>query len=433
MYEQVHSAFLNKLSFNLPSNLKIQVNQPSERELLQKGRMLNFSMQGIRAYFTRYSEHSERVLGLFTASKDIYGELLGVDLDDTSVLSVLFRNPLGGNARVAAVEMIGLPKGVVADDNIVDSVELVTALKAMIQQGGIQTLRAAFAMPGSKVVIRQIKLDSPLNDYDAEVRAWQEARKAFPEIIKSIFLDFVQVEEPGVGKIKKYSLILVVARKEDIEPRVEGLQRAGLETKVVDVDYYAYERAYQLITPQLTPDHTEKYVAMVDFNPHRLLFVVMHKKKAIYFGRQTFAGDLLVPLVKKVMGLETIAAPSPTPRSSGLPTLESVQAEQSKQAELTIPEEQKSHAVMTIRRLFQSFYVEHPGRVIEQVVLTGRCALLSEFTQYIEKTLDIPTIIGNPFTALKMTDHAAAENLMKSAPAFMLSCGLAMRGVPLWI
>ena len=85
---------------------------------------------------------------------------------------------------------------------------------------------------------------------------------------------------------------------------------------------------------------------------------------------------------------------------------------------------------MAIRRLFQAFYAENVGKIIDHIVITGRCALISDLMQYIEKTLDIPMVIGNPLLQLKIADGLDSARLLDIGPAFTLCCGLSMRGIP---
>lgn len=399
--------------------------------------MLDFSAQGLKATISHWVARIGRLKELFSTSKDVYGNLLGIDLDDSSLITILLRNPLGRAISVSRAEVIGLEPGVIVEDTVIDNTQLVAALKKMIERGHIPAMNAVIGMPGSKVVIKQIKLDALLSDEEAESRAWQEARKTFPEIVKNLFLDFAQVEQFSSGKNKKYLLVIVAVRKEDVTPRVESLQNAGLMTKIVEVDYYALERAYQLFASQLPEDHAASHVALIDFNPHSILFVVMHRKKAVYNNRQIYAGDVLIPIVQRVMGFE-VASLKPKPVFVPPLRLTPMQTDISKKSESQeslseITEDQKTHMVMSIRRLFQSFYAENTGRVITHIVITGRCALISELTDYIGKTLDIPLVVGNPLATLKMGEHVDAERILKLGPAFALSCGLSMRGIPVWI
>lgn len=397
--------------------------------------MLNVATQGLGAQVAQWFANLKQS---FSSTKDVYGDLLGVDIDDSSIISILLRNPLG-NVRVARAEVVELSSGAVTDDAIVDSVAVTNAIKNMIKKAGIQTVNAVIAVPGSKVVIKQIKLDAQLNEQDAEARAWQEARKTFPEIVKNLYLDFVQIEEPSVEKNKKFLLVLVIVRKEDITPRVEVLQQANLTTKIVDVDFYALERVYRLFAKQLPNSHAEKYVALIDFNPHSIVFVVMHKKRGIYFSRQAYTGDILVSIVQRAMNVGITPVKSkpvilPSLRITPMQTLSGTGSSlESQTSSDSLSEDQKSHVVMSIRRMFQSFYAENTGKVIEHIVMTGRCSLIADLTQYIEKMLGIPTIIGNPLLSLKMGEHVDAEKMTKLGPAFALSCGLSMRGISLWI
>lgn len=404
-------------------------------------------LSGLKTQFGEYWHQISKFKELFSTTKDVYGDLLGLDIDDTSIVSILLRNPLGSAIRVVTAGVEGLPSGVVVDDAVVDTLQLTTTLKKLLEKVRVKnsTANTVIAMPGSKVVIKQIRLDAPLSEADAEARAWQEARKTFPEIAKNLFLDFAQTEQFSIGKNKKFLLTLIATRKEDISPRVESLAQSGLVTKIVDVDYYALERSYQLFVNQLPANHAATHVALVDFNPHSILFVVMHKKRSVYYNRQIYTGDVLVPFVQRAMNLAVaplkakpvFLAPIRLTPMTSIQTDSEVAPAATPDDNVYIPdlltEDQKSHVVMSFRRLFQSFYAENPGRVIEHIVITGRCALIGELTEHIGKMMDIPTIVANPLLNLKMNEDVDAERILKLGPAFAVACGLAMRGIPLWI
>lgn len=393
---------------------------------------------GWKSQVAEWVNRIKKVREALSTAKDVYGELIGIDFDDSSLLCLQLRNLLGV-VRISRAEAVGLPNGVIGEDVVVDSTAVASAFKKLFSKAQIHAKNVAIAMPGNKVAIKQIKLDAPLSDEDAETRAWQEARKTFPDLVKSLFLDFVQTQEMTLGGVKKYALVLIVSRKEDIAPRVEALQQAGLFAKIVDVDFYALERAYHLFASQLPQDHVTHYVGLIDFNPHSITLLVMRNKAVIYSTRQVYTGDVLVPLVQRALDVEmTSVKAKPVLLSTyAIPmqaqTIEQAAAmSQPPPTETLLTEEQKTHMVMTIRRLFQTFYSENPGKVIDCLALTGRCALIPDITNHITKTLGVTTIIGNPIAALKMGEHIDAERILKLGPAFAVSCGLAMRGIPLW-
>lgn len=395
--------------------------------------MLNLSAQGLKAQITQWISRVGQLREMLSTVTDMYGDLVGIDLDDSSILSISLHH-IVGVARVVHAEAIELPVGAVVDNSIIDNAAVVGVVKKMLEKTNLHAINTVIALPGSKVVIKQIKLDLKLSDFDAEARAWQEARRSFPDIIKSLYLDFLQTEEIDHDKNKKYAITMVAARKEDMMPRIDALSQAGLTTKIVDVDYYALERVYSLLASQLPEDHIEKHVAMIDFNPHNMVFIVMHKKKMIYYNCQNYIGDALLPIVQKIMGF-TVSVPIKA-KSVSLPPLQSPSLQipppvlESTANITALDDEKKTHIVMSIRRLFQSFYAEKTGKAIDIILMTGRCALITEMTQHVGKALDISLIVGNPLLSLKISERLDSEKLLKLGPAFALSCGLAMRGIP---
>jgi type IV pilus assembly protein PilM len=395
--------------------------------------------QGLKQQWTELLERLQQFRDIFRTAQDVvFTDLVGIDIDDTWMLAIQLRNPLG-IVHVVGSSMDQLPSGVITDDNVADRVALSTNISHLLQ-GHFRSKNAALAAVGSKVAIKQVKLDGPLSEQDAETRAWHEARKAFPDLVKSILLDFTQETEMGPNKAKQYTLIIVIVRREDVAPRIEAVQKAGLTTKVLDVDYFALERAYQLFAPQLPKQHVEKFVAIIHFNPHNITLVVMNRKKAIYYVRQNYVGHTLIPFIERAISGEKLSTASKTEipvftlqPANQMPTLGELAAEPAEVVDANqLSNEQKSHAVMSIRRLFQSFYGEQPGRVIDSVAMTGRCALLPELVQYVGKTLDMPIIAANPLASFKTSDDPAAKRMQALGPAFAVACGLAIRGVPLW-
>lgn len=390
--------------------------------------MLDGVLQKLKKPLKSWMARFKQIQDMFSTAKDVYGALLGVDIDDSSVISIQLSN-LVGVTRLTRLGAAALLAGTIVDDAIIDPPQLATAFRHMVSGAKISAKNVALAMPGSKVAIREIKIPSKLSDQEAENKAWKEARRAFPELAKNLYLDFVQIASPP----NEYTLMIVCCRQDDILPRVEAVKPAGLIPKIMEVDYYALERAYFLFASQLPKVHVNQYVACIDFNPHSVLFLVMHQKQVIYHVRQIYAGDALVPLVQQAMQLDTSAAKAkPAVLKPIADTLKTPAQATPAHATGIVDDQQKTHVLMTIRRLFQAFYTENAGKVIRHIAWSGRCALIPDLGKYLEETLEIPVTRVNPLKALKLGERVDANYAMKIGPACTLSCGLALRGIPLW-
>ena len=396
-------------------------------------------LQGLKQQCTHYLALLAQYRDVFRTAQDVvFTDLVGIDIDDTWLFAIQLRSPLGV-VHVVAKAIQPLTPGVVLDDVIIEKTAFSKALTQLLPFGRFRSKNAALAAVGSKIAIKQIKLEGPLSEFDAEARAWTEARRAFPDLVKSILLDFSQQVEVNLSKVKQYTLVIVIVRREDVMPRIDAVKEAGLTTKVLDVDYFALERAYHLFAPQLPKQHIEKFVAIIHFNPHNMTLVVMHHKAAIYYTRQNYVGSSLIPFVDQIVsGKKPENKQKSTPlnfsfnSAEQMPTLSELTQTPEIPDDNQLSNEQKSHAVLSIRRLFQMFYSEQPGRVIDCIAMTGRCALLTELVQYIGKTLDIPIIAANPLAGFKISEEMNSKQTQALGPAFAISCGLAMRGVSLW-
>lgn len=83
---------------------------------------------------------------------------------------------------------------------------------------------------------------------------------------------------------------------------------------------------------------------------------------------------------------------------------------------------------MELRRSVDYFRSRYPEETIDQIILCGGSARIRNLDQYIQNDLGIPTIVGNPFGAARITSkHMSADYRDEIAPAFAVAVGLAAR------
>ena len=66
---------------------------------------------------------------------------------------------------------------------------------------------------------------------------------------------------------------------------------------------------------------------------------------------------------------------------------------------------------------------------VDYIVLAGGCASIPEIEVTVQDRTQVKTIIANPFQNMLMSSKIRQAQLAVDAPALLIACGLAMRGV----
>ncbi len=84
-----------------------------------------------------------------------------------------------------------------------------------------------------------------------------------------------------------------------------------------------------------------------------------------------------------------------------------------------------------IERSFAYYYTQLPvyRKNIERIILSGGTANLTNLDKFLERGLNIPVEIANPFKKIKVSSKIDPIFLNKNAPLYMVAIGLALRGL----
>ena len=196
-------------------------------------------------------------------------------------------SPTGGY-RVEAYSVASLPQGAVFDKNINNVGEVATAIQSVMHQSRSRATEVVAAVSGSSVINKIIAMPAGLTDEELETQIALEADQYIPYPLEEVALDF-EVQGPTPGRDDQVDVLLAACRREAIDSRVEALELAGLTPKVVDVEAYSMERAYELIRPVAGVDPAAT-VAVVDIGATMTTLSVLNQGANAYTREQTF-GD----------------------------------------------------------------------------------------------------------------------------------------------
>ena len=340
--------------------------------------------------------------------------MVGIDIGSHAVKAVLLRQGSDGYVLEAfAIE--AMPYGTVVDREIQD-IEAVGNVIAKIRKKFNSSVKlAAAAVSGQTVITKIIYMDVTLSEEELASQIEIEADSLIPYPLDEVSLDF---ESLDVNKSDptKINVLLSAARTESIEARVAALDAAGFEAKVIDVESYAVNRAYQLCRPMLPDDAKDKIVAIVDIGATMTLFSASNAGKHVYSRDQIFGGDQYTRSIIAYYN-QSYEDAEAAKISGDLPP--------NYHFEVLAPFH--TIVVQQIRRAIQMFLTSSGHDKVDYLLLSGGTALLEGIQELLNEELGIYTIIASPFDYMEVSEGLDQIKLKVIAPQLMVAAGLALR------
>ena len=351
------------------------------------------------------------MLRLFGVAKT--SPVLGIDISSTTV-KLLELSRQGGCYRVESYAVAHLPPEAVIEKDV-NQVETVGALiRDLVARSKTRVKRIAAAVSGSAVIIKTVTMPDGLSDEELEAQLAVEADQYIPYPLEEVAIDF-EVLAPAANNT--VTVLLVACHQQTIDARVDALEIAGLTVGIMDVEVLAMGRALALLEKQL-PGENLRSVAMVDIGASMTTLSVFSDGESVYTREQFFGDKQLTDEIMNRYGLSFEEA-GLAKKQQGLP----------EDYEQEVLQPFREALVQQVSRSLQFFLSSSEHASLDCIVLCGDVASISGLGELAQERLLTPVIIANPFADMTVGPRVDAQALVSDAPAMMLACGLAMRGV----
>jgi len=330
------------------------------------------------------------------------------------------------------------------------------------------------ALPGQSVVIRYPRLpDMPDNQIAGAIE--REAGQNIPYDLAEVFLDWTLLGTEGEGEETTLKVLLVAAKHDVIDSRVQIAELAGVQYGVLTVDSLALADAAEncdflrvgesvallnlgasATSIHFTRDGASNFIRDVSWGARDMVQAIAKGRRCDYAEAQLlleqamfeesaaeedessgvpeqpepgggadldFGGSLLDPLDEELGGL----GEAPAPASAAAPAPGAAQGERPLAELLETP---LARLVSELRRSFdyyeQQLY-EHP---VDRLILSGGVAQLPIVRETLMVDLGISEVeVANPTDSALLLGRDASLRLLRDHPAqFMVAVGLAARG-----
>lgn len=320
----------------------------------------------------------------------------------------------GGRYRVESYAVSSLPVDAVVEKNISDVEGVSNAVRNVVAQSRTKLKTVSAAVAGSSVITKVIDMPAGLGEDDLETQLTLEADQYIPYPLEEVAIDF-EIQGQSPDDSTQVEVLLAACRRETIDMRVEAIEAADLTPKIMDVEAYAMERAYSLLTHQLDLE-SDSTVAVVDIGATMTTLSVISGDQTIYTREQLFGGKQLTDEIMRRYGLPLEEA-GLAKKQGGLPD----------DYEPEVLEPFKDAVVQQVARSLQFFFSSSQYNDVDCIILAGGVASMEGLSELVQEKLGTPTTVADPFADMSISSRVNAVALSSDAPAMMIACGLALR------
>lgn len=341
--------------------------------------------------------------------------LIGVDISSTAVKMVELADAGKGQPRVERYAIEPLPKDAVVDGNLASVDAVSETIQRCWKRLGTSTKFIALALPTAAVITKKITLPASLREQEMEVQVESEANQYIPFALEEVNLDF-QVIGPAPSSPDDVEVLLAASRKEKVEDRVAAAEVAELKPVVMDVESYAVQAAYELVTKQLPGEGAGQIIALVDVGAAAMKVTILKDNQQLYSREQSFGGGMLTDEIMRAYGMGPEEAENL--KRSGTPP-------DNYETEILHPFIE--NLAQEVARALQFFFTSTPHNEVHHIILAGGSALIPGVADIVGQRTNVNTILADPFAGMAISPRIRAKQLATDAPSLLVACGLALR------
>jgi len=334
---------------------------------------------------------------------------VGLDIGSGFLKLVAIDHGKGG-PQLSGVSVTPVLADAIVEGEIMDPGIVSDTIQGLFKTAGIKQKKVVVAVGGRDVIIKKIQVDRMKESEAFDVVRW-EAQQHVPFDIEAVELDFQILDPEGEGL--QMDVLLVAAKRDLVEDKVQLLAQAGLEPEIVDVDAFALHNAFGVNHPEAMRGVT----ALLNIG-HELTNVNVLDQGIPLLTRDLTVGTRKIREdLQRERGVSAEDADAMLKGFERSPDLDPYV--QGRGEEIAVGVERASAFLQSASREAGS---------IQRVYCCGGGARVPGLTDILHQRLNIPVDVANPIQRLDVKDGVFdTVNLDDVAPLLMLATGLALR------
>ncbi len=282
----------------------------------------------------------------------------------------------------------------------------------------------AISVSGNSVIVRYVKLPK-LTRAELEKTIQFEAEPYIPFAIPEVNMGFHILGDVVEDGQPKMETVLVAAKKELIDQRLNVLTSVGVRPVIVDVDAFAMESAYALSQGGMQSQET---ALLINIGANVTTMIIMENGLSRVVRDVFIAGNTINKSLQRIFDCSFEEAEKLKRKGQILVTPDEKEAtlaqddQDSLQISNTIVTVMKD-LVSEIQRSLDFFLSQNPDRQVNRIMLCGGSCAINGLDRYFSQELRLNVELFDPFASL------VGSNLPDPSlrPAFAIAVGLASR------
>ncbi len=339
--------------------------------------------------------------------------LVGVDIGTSSVKVVQLKETRKG-PRLVKLGYTALPRQTIVDGHVLNSQAVVDALGKTFQDAKIKEREVALSISGQAVIIRKITVPIMTSAELDEQIQW-EAEQHIPFDIKDVHVDYeVLRRRPEAGQM---DLLLVAAKREEVNDYATIARDAKLFPKVVDIDAFTVQNLFEF-NRGLAPDQT---FAIINVGASLASINIISKGASAFTRDIANGGNYITEQIQKQLGAAFEQAEDLKCQAAFAPQQASPQVTQ-------IIETVSDSIAGEIQRSLDFFHATSGEPEMHRIFLTGGSSNLPSLLNAIGRRARVGVELIPPLEKIAVEGKDVNPQVLQARAAQLcVALGLAMR------
>ena len=349
---------------------------------------------------------------LFSRTKGV----VGLDIGSSAVKLVELKERKAGEFHLQRLGVESLSPEAIVDGSIMDSSLVVDAIHKLNDDTKVKNASFATSLSGHSVIIKKIQLPSMSEEELSESIQW-EAEQYIPFDINDVRLDYVVLSEGDPGH-DNMEVLLVAVKRDKVNDYVSVISQTGKTPAIVDVDAFAVQNCYEANYDL----DAHKTVALINMGAGVTNINILARGATVFWRDITFGGNQFTEGLQREFNLsfeqaealkqgERLERYSP---ADARPVLDAVSGEMAAE----------------IQKTFDFFSATASEGPIDELMLSGGCALTPNLQEVLREKFEVRTELMNPLRRVHYKESDFDPGFLDHVgPRMAVAVGLAVRKV----